>query len=139
MFLPFSSSCHPLINRLDTEGLSDFWLLTLSIFVLTTIFLSTFISFAYNSCLVFNVSVLVSSAYVIIRCTVALYIFYFVSFLLYWFFICRHKAFFFYVWWQNVSHLSLLKRFSFKSLDWGLHIGLLINKKWWKVVNEIKV
>jgi hypothetical protein len=40
------------------------WLLILSIFVLPTIFLSTFVSFASNICLVFYVSALASSAYV---------------------------------------------------------------------------
>ena len=56
MFVPFSSSSfYPLINRLDTVGLPDF-LASYSIFVLS----SAFISFAYNICLVYYVSTLVS-------------------------------------------------------------------------------
>ena len=84
MFIPLpSSTFHPVINRLDTAGFSD--LLAYSIFVLPTIFLSTFIPVACNICLVFYFSTLVSSVYVAIERTVALYIFEFVSFLIYLF------------------------------------------------------
>ena len=60
----------------------DLILTNLSVFILVTswspsIFLSTFISFACNISLVFYVSALAFSAYVIVGCTVALYIFYF--------------------------------------------------------------
>ena len=68
---------HSLIVWIPQDSLTC-WLLILSIFVLPTIFLSTFISLAYNICLVIYVS-----AYIIIRNTVALYILDFVSFLIY--------------------------------------------------------
>jgi hypothetical protein len=71
MLVPFSSSFQLLINRLDTAGFSDL-LASYSIFVILTIFLSTFISFASNIYLVFYIAALVSSAYVIIGRTVPL-------------------------------------------------------------------
>ena len=66
-------STHSLIGWIPQESLIC-RLLILSIFVKQTIFLSTFISFVSNICLVFDVSALVSNAYVIIGRIVALYI-----------------------------------------------------------------
>ena len=74
----------PLINRLDTAGFSDFlvsycicsWFCQLVFLVLSSLFAS-------NICHVFNVSALVSSAYLIIESTVALYIFDFVCISIY--------------------------------------------------------
>jgi hypothetical protein len=83
MLVPFSSSFHPLINKLDTAGFSDLLGSYSIYFCFANYFLSTFISFASNICLVFDVSAVVSSAYVIIGRTVVFYIFYFVSFLIY--------------------------------------------------------
>ena len=58
MLVPFSSSSfHPVINRSQYSLIC--WLLILSIFALPIIFFSIFISFAYNICLVFYVSVLI--------------------------------------------------------------------------------
>ena len=70
MFVLFSSSrLYRIINWLHTEGFSDL-LASYCIFVLPTIFLGTFISFASNICLI---SALVFNAYVIIGRMAALY------------------------------------------------------------------
>jgi hypothetical protein len=88
--VPFSSSFfHLVINRLDTAGFSDLLASYSIYFVLPTIFLSTFTSIASNICLLFYISALVTSAYVIIGRTVTFYIFDFVSFLLYLFLLIR--------------------------------------------------
>ena len=70
-------STHSLIGWISQDSLIC-WLFTLFIFVLPTIFHSTFISCTSNLFQVFDVSDLVSSAYVLIVRTVALYISYFV-------------------------------------------------------------
>ena len=77
-------STHSLIGRILQNSLIC-WLLILFIFVLPTIDLSTFISFASNIYLVLDVSALVSSAYIIVERMVALYIFDLVSFFIYLF------------------------------------------------------
>ena len=72
-------STHSLIDWITQDALIC-WLLILTIFVLPTIFLSTFISFAYSMCLFF---MFLPLFLVIIRRMVALYIFDSVSFLIY--------------------------------------------------------
>jgi hypothetical protein len=82
MFDPlFSSSFYPFMNRLNTVGFSDL-LASYSIYVSPTVCLCTFIPFVSNICLFFYASALVSIAYAIIGSTFALYIFYFISFLI---------------------------------------------------------
>ena len=73
-YLPLLLSNHSIIGWIPQDSLIC-WLLILCILILPTIFLNTFISIASNICLVFYVSALVSSAYVIIGCTVVYFLF----------------------------------------------------------------